>query len=129
MIAYYKVSTVFLNFIIILNLLQPKHRVPGFTLIKWGFCIPRECTGKDLENAIFEKLQIPSRIRPAMCQKAEKEQYISTYGDIFTRYFFFSIATAIGLSTFLYSKNKLEKTGNDTFTVYKNVRLVLKVLN
>lgn len=80
-------------------------------MIRWGFCIPRECTGKDLENAIYEKLQIPSRIRPTMCQTAKQQQPQLTYGDIFARYFFFSIAVAIGLSTFLYSNNKLENTG------------------
>ncbi|XP_018574626.1 nose resistant to fluoxetine protein 6-like, partial [Anoplophora glabripennis] len=112
---------------------DPKHRVPGFTMIRWGFCIPKECTGKDLENAIYEKLNIPSRIRPAMCQKAKQQQSALTFGDIFTRYFFLSIAIAIGLSSILYSRNKLENTVNIwlqllmCFAIQRNYKIIATI--
>ncbi|KAJ8968010.1 hypothetical protein NQ314_002544 [Rhamnusium bicolor] len=74
---------------------HPKHRVPGFTMIRWGFCIPKECSNKDLENAIQEKLGIQSRIRPNMCQPAKKEPSAMTYGDLYAKLFFFVIVLAV----------------------------------
>ncbi|KAK9874774.1 hypothetical protein WA026_005581 [Henosepilachna vigintioctopunctata] len=53
-----------------------KHRVPGFSMIRWGFCIPDECTATDLEKALLEKNVIVSRIKPTMCQTRHTVQKI-----------------------------------------------------
>ncbi|KAJ8919200.1 hypothetical protein NQ315_012188, partial [Exocentrus adspersus] len=83
---------------------DPKHRVPGFTLIRWGFCIPKDCTNTDLEIAIYEKLQITSSVQPNMCQKANPH-FELTYGYILAVCFFLTIAVLIGASTLLSSWN------------------------
>lgn len=52
---------------------DPKHRVPGFTLVRWGFCIPRECSSKDLENSIKESTGAAVHINPTMCQTSSEK--------------------------------------------------------
>jgi len=37
--------------------LQPGHRLPRYSTINWGICVPASCTAKDVENGLKEVLQ------------------------------------------------------------------------
>ncbi|KAJ8983915.1 hypothetical protein NQ317_006719 [Molorchus minor] len=108
---------------------DPKHRVPGFTMIRWGFCIPIECSNKDLENAIQEKLGVQSRIKRDMCQQTKNKLPI-TYGDIIARSFFLSIMMAVIFSTYLYNRVQPDAKSKwlqilMCFSLQKNVREII----
>lgn len=57
----------------VINIFQPRHRVPGFRMIRWGFCIPRECSNTDLEQALIQNVGVNVRINKEMCQVPEKQ--------------------------------------------------------
>ncbi|XP_044756157.1 nose resistant to fluoxetine protein 6-like [Coccinella septempunctata] len=90
-----------------------KHRVPGFSMIRWGFCIPQKCSSKDLEIALREKFRITSRIKPEMCQISPMKAPLPemSYGDIITRYLFGVVLFLTVLATLrgVYNLNIQEK--------------------
>lgn len=70
-------------------------------MMRWGFCIPKECSNIDLERAIQEKLEARASVRPSMCQKnTTKEVSAGTY---ITLAIFGIIGLNMTISTFLYS--------------------------
>ncbi|XP_044258314.1 O-acyltransferase like protein-like [Tribolium madens] len=77
----------------------PAHRIPGFTMARWGFCIPQECSAEDLEKSLSANLGVSAQIRPGMCQKATKENKIFTTGDYIARLFFILVLLAVVSST------------------------------
>ncbi|KAL3278416.1 hypothetical protein HHI36_013738 [Cryptolaemus montrouzieri] len=102
-----------------------KHRVPGFSMVRWGFCIPKECSARDLENALQERFGITSRIKPTMCQtRNEIIKDNADFGNKIAKYFFgfliliTLIATIKGQSEFLL-QNKLGKIV-DCFNLQNN---------
>lgn len=42
-------------------------------MIRWGFCIPRECSNIDLEKALVSNLGVNVRVNKEMCQISEKQ--------------------------------------------------------
>ncbi|VEN47799.1 unnamed protein product [Callosobruchus maculatus] len=89
------------HFVIQETLDDPKHRVPGFTMIRWGFCIPSACTHKDLEHAIQETMGVESRVNPEMCQKSEKTPEKRSVGKTLAEGFFVLIFSAATVATIL----------------------------
>ncbi|XP_045467072.1 O-acyltransferase like protein-like isoform X2 [Harmonia axyridis] len=90
-----------------------KHRVPGFSMVRWGFCIPKKCSASDLEIALSEKYGIISRIKPEMCQikQAPEPEAVISLGDIATRCLFGFIIFLTALATIrgYYGHNLKEK--------------------
>lgn len=60
--------------------------MPGFSTLRWGFCIPQKCTSTDLIKSLSNNLHVPVNIRPKMCQKRFKEAIDLGFGDYITRY-------------------------------------------
>ncbi|XP_064212162.1 regulator of hypoxia-inducible factor 1 isoform X2 [Tribolium castaneum] len=77
----------------------PAHRVPGFTMARWGFCIPQECSAEDLEKSLSANFGVLAQIRPGMCQKATKESKDLTRGDYIARLFFICVVLLVVSST------------------------------
>lgn len=50
-------------------------------MVRWGFCIPSECSMEDLKYSIKENFGVLVKIRPGMCQKSVKDVYKFTLGD------------------------------------------------
>jgi hypothetical protein len=42
--------------------MQPGHRIPRYSTINWGICVPSSCSAKDVENGLREALQPLSSI-------------------------------------------------------------------
>lgn len=80
---------------------QPKHRVPGFTMIRWGFCIPKDCSNEDLENIIHEKIGLKSKVHENMCQRALKNTEEVSTGKQITQKLFLAIIVMTMLATLL----------------------------
>ncbi|RZC32900.1 nose resistant to fluoxetine protein 6-like, partial [Asbolus verrucosus] len=80
---------------------DPAHRLPGFSMARWGFCIPRECSSDDLERSLRENFGVKTQIRPGMCQKSVKDVEPWGFGDYIARIFFAVIIGAVSASTLI----------------------------
>lgn len=67
-----------------LSLLQPGHRVPRYSLINWGICVPSGCTHRDVEYSVAEYLRNQTaatgisfdvRVERQMCQVRDAQPW------------------------------------------------------
>ncbi|KAF5294625.1 hypothetical protein FQA39_LY02757 [Lamprigera yunnana] len=79
---------------------DPQHRVPDFSSIKWGVCLPSECTPKELETYLASNLNVRVRVRQSLCKDLNTPT-TSTFGDYFARFFFVTLLLAIIISSVL----------------------------
>lgn len=65
-------------------LLQPGHRVPRYSLINWGICVPSGCTHRDVEYSVAEYLRNQTastgisfnvRVERQMCQVRDSQPW------------------------------------------------------
>lgn len=70
-------------------------------MVRWGFCIPKECSNTDLERAIEEKLEAKASVMPSMCQTNTAKAV--GFGTYVTLVIFILIGVCIGISSTLYS--------------------------
>ncbi|XP_060523482.1 nose resistant to fluoxetine protein 6-like isoform X2 [Cylas formicarius] len=83
---------------------DPGHRVPGFNIVRWGFCIPKGCNGRDLSDSLRKTLGVKARARPFLCQMSIKKPLILSLGDYVARIYFSIIVICIIISTLYYEK-------------------------
>lgn len=66
------------------GLLQPGHRVPRYSLINWGICVPSGCTHRDVEYSVAEYLRNQTastgisfnvRVERQMCQVRDSQPW------------------------------------------------------
>ncbi|XP_063911906.1 nose resistant to fluoxetine protein 6-like isoform X2 [Zophobas morio] len=110
---------------------DPAHRIPGFTMIRWGFCIPRECSSKDLEKSLKANFGVHAQIRSGMCQKSQEYVNLTT-GDYIARIFFGLIILGVSTSSLLDHFFDVPNNGIIlqllmAFSLKKNVSKFLKI--
>ncbi|KAH1022512.1 hypothetical protein HUJ04_011905 [Dendroctonus ponderosae] len=86
---------------------DPSHRVPGFSFVRWGFCIPRSCKVEDLENALEVKIGVRTKVKPGMCQTWGLSPRTWTFGDYLARAYFVSLVIAALIGTALGKKHAI----------------------
>lgn len=64
--------------------LQPGHRVPRFSMINWGLCVPAGCSHEDVELSVRDYIaefsrgtgiEFQVRVEEDMCQVNEEITY------------------------------------------------------
>ncbi|KAI8439948.1 hypothetical protein MSG28_001399 [Choristoneura fumiferana] len=113
---------------------QPKmgHRVPRYSSILWGVCIPSSCSSYDLEEELSQRLSglgISVRVQNTMCTvKDVKRPY--SFGKALSITFFLGILLLLSLGTIL--DDGAEGTTNfekllNAFSLKRNVRKLFEV--
>lgn len=52
-------------------------------MVRWGFCLPSDCTEKDLQVSLEENMGVKVSVNPEMCQRATvRKDY--TFGHYMT---------------------------------------------
>ncbi|XP_023032742.1 nose resistant to fluoxetine protein 6 [Drosophila willistoni] len=111
---------------------DPGHRVPRYSLINWGICVPAGCTARDVEYSVAEYLNNQTaftgisfnvRVEPQMCQSKDQEPWDrnTTWA---VRFFVLILSVAI-LSTIYDRCTKAQSQQNAWCTVFsldKNLR-------
>lgn len=54
-------------------------------MIRWGVCLPSDCTANDLRSSIERNLGVLAKVRPSMCKKSIISSTSLTFGDYFSR--------------------------------------------
>ncbi|XP_050297184.1 nose resistant to fluoxetine protein 6-like isoform X2 [Anthonomus grandis grandis] len=104
---------------------DPIHRVPGFTYARWGFCIPRHCTFKDLSRAIYAKLGVRADIRTKLCQISGEVKTLFL-GDYLARAYFFIIMAFVVVSSALYGRTHCNGLWT-SFAIQKNFKQLFQL--
>ncbi|KMZ09816.1 uncharacterized protein LOC6740135 [Drosophila simulans] len=111
---------------------DPGHRVPRYSLINWGLCVPSGCSARDVEYSVAEYLgnQTAStgitfnvRVEPQMCQVRDQRPWDrnTTWA---VRFFLLVLSVAV-LSTIYDRSTKSQPKQNPWFTAFsldKNLR-------
>nr|XP_022903854.1 nose resistant to fluoxetine protein 6 [Onthophagus taurus] len=114
------------------NLRDPGHRVPRYSSIQWGLCIPDGCSNKDVELGVREGLkyifngtdfEFDMRLDEEMCQSSRVENW-----NLSTKigFGFFGVVILLEILSTLYelfykgSKNDLIVA----FSMFKNIKKV-----
>uniref|UniRef100_A0A1I8Q534 Nose resistant-to-fluoxetine protein N-terminal domain-containing protein n=1 Tax=Stomoxys calcitrans TaxID=35570 RepID=A0A1I8Q534_STOCA len=109
---------------------DPGHRVPRFSLINWGICVPSSCSHKDVEYSVKEFLNnltlstgvsFKVRVEPRMCQVKENKPWDN--GTTWAVRFFTIILSITILSTIYHVCTKNEKPSEwlTAFSLQKNL--------
>ncbi|KAH8388008.1 hypothetical protein KR093_010927, partial [Drosophila rubida] len=111
---------------------DPGHRVPRYSLVNWGICVPSGCTYRDVEYSVAEYLRNQTastgitfnvRVEPQMCQVRDPQPWDrnTTWA---VRFFVLILSVAI-LSTVYDRCTKTQQKQNDwctAFSLDKNLR-------
>ncbi|KAF7284754.1 hypothetical protein GWI33_021623 [Rhynchophorus ferrugineus] len=97
---------------------DPGHRVPGFTFVKWGLCVPRNCTPNDIMMAVKQKLKVDSNIRDGLCQDTFKNHQCHSFGCLATLKLFILILFLVSTSTCFYQFKPSITTDNKIMQLY-----------
>ncbi|XP_030382326.1 nose resistant to fluoxetine protein 6 [Scaptodrosophila lebanonensis] len=111
---------------------DPGHRVPRYSLVNWGICVPAGCTHRDVEYSVAEYLRNQTaatgisfnvRVEPQMCQvrKSEPWDRNTTWA---VRFFVLVLSMAL-LSTIYDRCTKTQAQQNEwctAFSLDKNLR-------
>ncbi|XP_067638010.1 nose resistant to fluoxetine protein 6 isoform X2 [Eurosta solidaginis] len=111
---------------------DPGHRVPRYSLINWGICVPNACTHQDVEYTVKEYLNNATqstgisfqvRVEPKMCQVRDNKPWDrkTTWA---VRFFVIVLSIAV-LSTVYERSTKPGQKPNEWFTAFsfdKNMR-------
>lgn len=111
---------------------DPGHRVPRYSLINWGICVPSGCTHRDVEYSVAEYLRNQTistgitfnvRVEPQMCQVRDPQPWDrnTTWA---VRFFLLVLSVAV-LSTVYDRCTKTQQKQNDwctAFSLDKNLR-------
>ncbi|KAH8273460.1 hypothetical protein KR018_002459, partial [Drosophila ironensis] len=111
---------------------DPGHRVPRYSLINWGICVPSGCSPRDVEYSVAEFLANQTaatgitfnvRVEPQMCQVRDQRPWDrnTTWA---VRFFLLVLSVAI-LSTIYDRSTKEQPKQNAWFTAFsldKNLR-------
>ncbi|XP_066252059.1 nose resistant to fluoxetine protein 6-like [Euwallacea similis] len=106
---------------------DPSHRVPGSSFVRWGFCIPKECSADDLINALRVKINVKAKVAGNTCQRSTGVHLI-TSADYMVRGYFLGIALIVVISSAIYHKAGNNK--NDllsVFAIQKNFKSLITV--
>uniref|UniRef100_A0A1A9W8H9 Nose resistant-to-fluoxetine protein N-terminal domain-containing protein n=1 Tax=Glossina brevipalpis TaxID=37001 RepID=A0A1A9W8H9_9MUSC len=118
---------------------DPGHRVPRYSLINWGICVPSSCTHKDVEYAVKEFLNNMTvstgitfnvRVEPQMCTYKETKPW--DRNTTWAVRFFIAIACLSILST-IYNRctqNNAKENQNEWLTVFaldKNWKWIFEI--
>ncbi|XP_063233050.1 nose resistant to fluoxetine protein 6-like isoform X2 [Bacillus rossius redtenbacheri] len=85
---------------------DPGHRIPRFSLVNWGFCVPDSCGAADLESWLQDafsavnnstELRVAARVDPAMCYTREAPSL--TFTAAAAMLFFLAIICAAVIGT------------------------------
>ncbi|XP_031333400.1 nose resistant to fluoxetine protein 6-like [Photinus pyralis] len=94
---------------------DPQHRVPDFTTIKWGICIPSECTAKELEVSLKTEFGIKAKVRENMCRRANQGSRPLSFGDYVARAFFMTLLLVVIVSTLLANNQEILSNNEGKF--------------
>ncbi|EDV91949.1 nose resistant to fluoxetine protein 6 [Drosophila grimshawi] len=111
---------------------DPGHRVPRYSLINWGICVPSGCTHRDVEFSVAEYLRNQTsatgisfnvRVEPQMCQVRDQQPWDrnTTWA---VRFFVLVVCLAV-LSTVYDRSTKAQPKQNNwctAFSLDKNLR-------
>ncbi|XP_060661802.1 nose resistant to fluoxetine protein 6 [Drosophila nasuta] len=111
---------------------DPGHRVPRYSLVNWGICVPSGCTARDVEYSVAEYLRNQTastgitfnvRVEPQMCQVRDPQPWDrnTTWA---VRFFVLILSVAV-LSTVYDRCTKTQQKQNDwctAFSLDKNLR-------
>ncbi|KAH8289379.1 hypothetical protein KR054_004399 [Drosophila jambulina] len=111
---------------------DPGHRVPRYSLINWGLCVPSGCSARDVEYSVAEYLSNQTastgisfnvRVEPQMCQVRDQRPWDrnTTWA---VRFFVLILSVAI-LSTIYDRSTKSQPKQNPwctAFSLDKNLR-------
>ncbi|XP_016953026.1 O-acyltransferase like protein [Drosophila biarmipes] len=111
---------------------DPGHRVPRYSLINWGLCVPSGCSARDVEYSVAEFLANQTaatgitfnvRVEPQMCQVRDQRPWDrnTTWA---VRFFLLVLSVAV-LSTIYDRSTKAQAKQNAWFTAFsldKNLR-------
>ncbi|KAG8316539.1 hypothetical protein J6590_048709 [Homalodisca vitripennis] len=121
---------------------QPGHRLPKFSLVHWGVCVPSVCSPRDVQEALSHVLGLRSEVTttvgvdPDLCHHDADPPTVPSLATISAWGFFI----AVGLLCLLGTITELRKTCNkekkyagpsmfqqvvDAFCVRRNVRRLL----
>ncbi|XP_037940579.1 nose resistant to fluoxetine protein 6-like [Teleopsis dalmanni] len=113
----------------------PGHRVPRYSLVNWGICVPSSCTYKDVEYSVKEYLNnmtestgisFQVRVEPKMCQSNHNKPW-DRNTTVAVRFFLIILSIA-ALST-IYERCTKNQKQNEWFTAFsldKNLRWLFK---
>ncbi|XP_054728013.1 nose resistant to fluoxetine protein 6 [Anastrepha obliqua] len=111
---------------------DPGHRVPRYSLINWGICVPNACTYQDVEYTVNEYLSnmtsstgisFQVRVEPKMCQVRDNKPW--DRNTTWAVRFFLVILSIAVLSTIYERCLKGDEKPNEWFTAFsldKNLR-------
>ncbi|EDW06368.2 nose resistant to fluoxetine protein 6 [Drosophila mojavensis] len=111
---------------------DPGHRVPRYSLVNWGICVPSGCTHRDVEYSVAEYLRNQTtatgitfqvRVEPKMCQVRDPQPWDrnTTWA---VRFFVLVLCVAV-LSTVYDRSTKTQPKQNEwctAFSLDKNLR-------
>ncbi|CAH0558920.1 unnamed protein product [Brassicogethes aeneus] len=80
------------------------HRTPGFSMIKWGFCIPKDCSNVDLEKSLQEHLGFEAKVKSNMCQVGSPIKSKASIGLQITRWYFAILLVLVVTASIMHSK-------------------------
>ncbi|KAK4883163.1 hypothetical protein RN001_006482 [Aquatica leii] len=92
---------------------DPQHRIPDFSSIRWGICIPSECTSQELQQFLQTNLNAKVRVQERMCKKSHTTTSLS-FGHYFARFFFMALLLAIIISSVLTQFNREAQSYRET---------------
>ncbi|KAM7348279.1 drop dead [Cochliomyia hominivorax] len=109
---------------------DPGHRVPRYSLVNWGICVPSSCTNKDVEYSVKEILNnmtastgisFKVRVEPQMCQFKDNKPW--DRNTTWAVRFFVTILSITILSTIYHhcTKNKQSNPWLCAFSLEKNL--------
>ncbi|XP_065364375.1 nose resistant to fluoxetine protein 6 [Calliphora vicina] len=109
---------------------DPGHRVPRYSLINWGICVPSSCSNKDVEYSVKEILKnmtastgitFKVRVEPQMCQFRDNKPW--DRNTTWAVRFFVTILSITILSTLYhhFTKNKQSNPWLCAFSLEKNL--------
>ncbi|KAH8396450.1 hypothetical protein KR222_010433, partial [Zaprionus bogoriensis] len=111
---------------------DPGHRVPRYSLINWGICVPSGCTHRDVEYSVAEYLRNQTaatgisfnvRVERQMCQVRDPQPW--DRNTTWAVRFFVLILSVAALSTIYDRCTKTQQKQNDWYTAFsldKNLR-------
>uniref|UniRef100_A0A034VQ95 nose resistant to fluoxetine protein 6 n=1 Tax=Bactrocera dorsalis TaxID=27457 RepID=A0A034VQ95_BACDO len=111
---------------------DPGHRVPRYSLINWGICVPDACSYQDVEYTVKEYLNnlttstgisFQVRVEPKLCQVRDNKPW--DRNTTWAVRFFLIILSITVLSTIYERCTKADQKPNEWFTAFsldKNLR-------